>query len=138
MARQQDSGDAEIALDQILKAVDALQLGKAGRGDLDRLMTGTVLEIRAERNTRLAMSQDHSEDVKWLSVLALAVMTQVSVALVHLERARPQIAAITVLTISLIVVIGLLASHELPFAPPLAISPAPMVHVLEAVPGNSK
>lgn len=138
MARQQDSGDAEIALDQILKAVDALQLGKAGRGDLDRLMTGTVLEIRAERNTRLAMSQDHSEDVKWLSVLALAVMTQVSVALVHLERARPQIAAITVLTISLIVVIGLLGSHELPFAPPLAISPAPMVHVLEAVPGNSK
>jgi hypothetical protein len=136
MARQQASNDAELALDQILKAVDALQLSKAGRGDLDRRRTGTALEIRAARSTRLAMSQDHSEDVKWLSVLALAVMTQVSVALVHLDRARPQIAAIAVLTISLIVVIGLLASHELPFAPPLALSPAPIVHVLETVPGN--
>jgi hypothetical protein len=84
------------------------------------------------------MSQDHSEDVKWLSVLVLAVMTQVSVALVHLDRARPQIAAIAVLTICLIVVIGLLAAHELPFAPPLAVSPAPIAHVLETVPAASQ
>ena len=137
MARQQASNDADVALDEILKAVDALQLGKAGRGDLDRLMTSTALEVRAARNTRLALSQDHSEDVKWISVLVLAVMSQVSVALVHLERARPQIAALAVLTISLIVVIGLLAAHELPFAPPLGISPAPIAHVLDAVPGGS-
>jgi Protein of unknown function (DUF4239) len=136
MARQRASPDAELTLDQILKAVDALQLSKAGRGDLDRLMTSTALEVRTARNTRLALSQDHSEDVKWLSVLILAVMTQVSVALVHLERARPQVAAIAVLTISLIVVIGLLASHELPFAPPLGVSSAPIADVLGAIPSG--
>jgi hypothetical protein len=33
-------------------------------------------------------------------------------------------------------VIGLLAAHESPFAPPLAISPAPIIHVLDAVPAG--
>jgi hypothetical protein len=135
MARQEASPDADVALDEIFKAIDALQLSKAGRGDLDRLMTGTALEVRAARNTRLALSQDRSEDVKWLSVLAIAVMCQISVALVHLEGSRSQIAAMAVLTTSLIVVVGLLASHELPFAPPLPVSPAPIAHVLEMVPG---
>jgi Protein of unknown function (DUF4239) len=134
MERQQSSLPAESALDDVFKAVDGLQLATAGRADLDRVMTATVLDIRSARNARLGLSQDHSEDVKWLSVLALAVMSQVSVALVQLERAKPQIAALVVLTISLVVVIVMLASHELPFASPLAVSPAPLVHVLDVVP----
>jgi hypothetical protein len=136
MGRQESSPQAEAALDQIFKVVDALHLSTAGRGDLDRVMTTTVLEIRSARNTRIGLSQDHSEDVKWLSVLALAMMSQVSVALVHLERARPQVAALVVLTISLVVVIAMLASHELPFAPPLAVSPAPIAHVLDVIPAG--
>jgi hypothetical protein len=136
MAHQQSSPEAEVALDQISKAIDGLHLSAGGRGDLDRLMFDTALTLRTARNTRLALSQDQSENVKWLSVLALAVMSQVSVALVHLERARAQIAAITVLTVSLVMIIGLLAAHESPFAPPLAISPAPIIHVLDAVPAG--
>jgi hypothetical protein len=136
MAQQHSSPEAEAALDQILKAIDALHLSAAGRGDLERLLTGTALEIRSARNTRLALSQDHSENVKWWSVLVLALMSQVSVAVVHLERARPQIAALAILTVSLVVVTGLLAAHELPFAAPLEISPAPIAHVLDVVPAS--
>lgn len=135
MAQQQPAPEAEAALDELLKAVDALRLGATGRGDLDRLMMGTALDVRDTRNTRLGLAQDHSEDVKWWAVLALALMAQVSVALVHLDQARPQIASMAVLTLSLVIVIGLLASHELPFAPPLAVSPAPIAHVLDVVPG---
>ena len=136
MARQETSPEAEVALDQIFKAIDGLHLAAAGKGDIDRLMYSTALAVRTARNTRLALSEDQSEGVKWLSVLALAVMSQVSVALVHLERARPQIAALAVLTVSLIVVIGLLAAHELPFGSQLAVSPAPIAHILDAVPGG--
>ncbi len=136
MARQETSLDAQIALDRIAKAIDGLHLAAAGRGDVDRLMYSTALAVGTARNTRLALSQDQSESVKWLSVLALAVMSQVSIALVHLERVRPQIAALAVLTFSLILVIGLLAAHELPFVPPLAVSPAPISHVLDVVPAG--
>jgi hypothetical protein len=136
MERQQASPDAENALDQLFKAVEALPLNAANRGDLDRLMTSTALEVRTARNTRLSLAQDHSEDVKWLSVLALAVMAQVSVALVHLERARPQIAALAVMTGSLLIAIGMLAAHELPFSAPLPVSPAPIAHVLDLVPSG--
>ncbi len=136
MERQQASPAAENALDQLFKAVTAVNADTANRGDLDRLMISTALEVRTARNTRLNLAQDHSEDVKWLSVLALAVMTQVSVALVHLERVRPQIAALAVMTGSLIIVIGMLAAHELPFSTPLPISSAPIAHVLALVPGG--
>ncbi|MGH6818686.1 MAG: hypothetical protein ACREC1_07950 [Methylovirgula sp.] len=136
MEREQASPDAENALDQLFKAVDALDLNTANRGDLDRLMTSTALEVRTARNTRLSLAQNHSDDAKWLSVLALAVMAQVSVAMVHLERPRPQIAALAVLTISIIIVTGTLAAHELPFSAPLPISPAPLAHVLALVPAG--
>jgi hypothetical protein len=136
MEHEQDSPDAENALDQLFKAVEALHLNTANRGDLDRLMTSTVLEVRTARNTRLSLAQNHSDGAKWLSVLALAVMAQVSVALVHLERAAPQIAGLAVMTLSIIVVIGTLAAHELPFAAPLPISPAPLVRVLALVPAG--
>ncbi len=135
MAQQQSSPEAEAALDEILKTIDQLHLNGTGRGDLDRLMFDSALAIRSARNARLALSRDESEDVKWFSVLAIAVMTQISVALVHFERVRPQIAAQAVLTGSIIVVIGLLAAHELPFASPIAVSPDPIAHVLGVVPG---
>ncbi len=136
MERQQAAPDAEIALDRLFEAVEALPFNAANRGDLDRLMASTALDVRAARNRRLSLAQDHSEDIKWLSVLSLAVMAQVSVALVHLERARPQIAALAVMTGSLLIAIGMLAAHELPFSAPLPVSPAPIAHVLDVVPGG--
>lgn len=48
-------------------------------------------------------------------------------------RERPQIAALTIWTLSLIFVIGLLATHEEPFAPPLAVAPDPIIHVLDVL-----
>ncbi len=136
MERQEASPEAEAAFDQILKTIDDLHLAGAGRGELDRLMFDTALSIRSARSTRLALARDGSASLKWMSVLVLAVMTQVSVALVQLEKKRPQIAALATLTVSIIVVIGMLAAHELPFAPPLAVTPDPLVHVLGVIPAG--
>jgi hypothetical protein len=94
----------------------------------------TALAIRSARNSRIALAGDASEGSKWASVLVLAVMSQVSVAVAHLEKIHAQIAAIAILTVSLIVVIGILAAYELPFAPPLGVSPSPIAHVLDVVP----
>jgi hypothetical protein len=60
----------------------------------------------------------------------------VSLAAVHLDRARPQIAAMVIFTVGIVTVIGLVAAHELPFSPPLAVSPEPLVELLKIVPDN--
>jgi hypothetical protein len=63
-------------------------------------------------------------------------MGQISVAAVHLERARPHIAAMVIFTIGLIIVIGLIAAYEQPFNPPLSVSPEPLIDILKIVPNS--
>jgi hypothetical protein len=66
----------------------------------------------------------------------MALMAQISLAAVHLDEARAQIAATVIFTASIILVIGLIAAHEGPFQPPLGITPAPIAKVLDLVPDS--
>ena len=45
----------------------------------------------------------------------MALMAQISLAAVHLDEARAQIAAMVIFTASIVQVIGLIAIHEGPF-----------------------
>jgi hypothetical protein len=92
--------------------------------------------IRANHNTRLALSEDETGRLKWVAVLTLAMIGQISLAIVHLEKIRPQIAAMTIYTMGLIFVIGLLAAHEVPFVPPTVISSDLIAHVLDLMRGQ--
>lgn len=122
---------AEVALDRLLRTIAASDMAKmSGEADLHRLLIDAGLGVRAARNERLRLSNDGSAELKWLLVLALAVTSQIAVAVVHLESPRPQIAALTLWTASLIFVIGLLAVNEQPFAAANAIEPTPLLRVL--------
>ena len=48
----------------------------------------------------------------------------------------PQDSAIVIFTASIVLVIGLIATHEGPFQPPLGISPAPIAKLLDIVPDS--
>ncbi len=89
MAHQDSAPEAELALDRLLKTIVRLDLTGIGNGDLDRLLLDAGLSVRRARNTRLSLAGDESEDVKWLLVLALAVLSQITVAGVHLDELRP-------------------------------------------------
>jgi hypothetical protein len=79
-------------------------------------LVDTALKVRAARGDRLALSSDFSENFKWASVLLMAVMAQISVAAVHLDGVRAQIAAMVIVTASIILVIGLIATRAIPAA----------------------
>jgi hypothetical protein len=64
----------------------------------------------------------------------LALITQLAIAVVHLERARPQLAALFIFTLGAVSVLGLLAIHEAPFEPPVFVPPGPIADVLRQVP----
>jgi hypothetical protein len=128
------SPEAEGAQDELLQTVAQSDFSVAGNAALDRLLLDTALRVREARSDRLAFSSDFSENFKWSCVLLMALMAQISVAVVQLDQARAQIAAMVIFTASIVVVVGMIATHEGPFRLPLGISPAPIAKLLDIVP----
>jgi hypothetical protein len=126
--------EAETALGALLKTVAATASSRAAKKGLDGVLLDTALKVQAARANRLIISADYSESVKWACVLILALVGQISIALVHLDRPRPQVAAMTIFTLSMVVILALIAAHEGPFQPPLAIKPTPLANVLKLIP----
>ncbi|MDQ6702420.1 MAG: DUF4239 domain-containing protein [Pseudomonadota bacterium] len=127
--------EAEAAQDELLQTVAQSDVA-LGNAALDGLLLDTAVKVREARGDRLALSSDFSENFKWTCVLLMALMAQISVAAVHLNEARAQVAAMVIFTASIILVIGLVAMHEGPFQPPLGISPAPIAKLLDIVPDS--
>ena len=126
--------EAEIAQDRLLQIATRVQSVEKSSSALSRLLLDFALKISDARAQRLKMSAHSAENLKWISVLFLTFVGQVSIAAVHLDRARPQVAALTMFTSAAVVVIALIASYDLPFMPPLTVSPAPIARVLSIVP----
>lgn len=126
--------EAEMAQDRLLQIAARAQSGKESGAALNRLLLDFALKISEARADRLKRSTHSAENLKWISVLFLAFVGQVSIASVHLERARPQMAALAIFTSAVVVVMALIATHDLPFTPPLSISSEPIARVLAIVP----
>src|SRR5262249_5601272 len=101
---------------------------------VQRTMLEMVLKIRSAHEDRLELSNDRTAATKWAAVLLLALITQLAIAVVHLDRPRPQPAALAIFTLATVFLLGLLAIHEAPFEPPLFIPPGPILDVLRQVP----
>ena len=97
-------------------------------------MLEMVLRIRGAHEDRVALSSDRTTATKWAAVLLLALITQIAIAVVHLEDPRPQAAALAIFTVGAASVLGLLAVHEAPFEPPVFVAPGPIADVLLQVP----
>jgi len=132
LALQQRSAEADAALNALLREVTR---PAASRDPVvHRTMLDMVLKIRAAHEDRIVLSGDRTMVSKWMGVLLLAFLTQIAIAAVHLESPRPQLAALLIFTLAAVSVLGLLAVHEAPFAPPVFVPPGPIGDVLREVP----
>jgi hypothetical protein len=129
---QERSTKADAALNALLREV-ALP-GTSKDSGVQRTMLDMVLKIRVAHEDRLQLSYDRTAVTKWVAVLLLALLTQLAIALVHLERPRPQAIALFIFTLAAVSLLGLLAVHEAPFEPPIFIPPGPIADVLQQVP----
>ena len=132
LAVQQRSARADAALDALLREVTLP--GVVKDPIVERTMVELVLKIRAAHEDRIALSNDRTMGTKWAAVLLLALITQISIAAVHLENPRPQLAALIIFTVAAVSILGLLAVHEAPFEPPVFVPPGPIADVLKQVP----
>ena len=99
-------------------------------------MLEMVLRIRTAHEDRVVLSTDRTAFGKWAAVLLLALITQLAIATVHLESARPQTLALSIFTLAAVLILGLLAVYESPFDPPVFVPPGPIVDVLRQIPGS--
>ncbi|WP_157961288.1 DUF4239 domain-containing protein [Microvirga flavescens] len=130
MANQESSPRAEEALLSILSLVSdpkvGIEAGQAAQG----AFLDTVLSLRKARSVRLSLSDDQTDRTKWTVVIFLALMTQVAIAMVHLERPRAQVAALSIFSIAVVVALGLIATRERPFDGALGYSAEPLADAL--------
>jgi len=129
---QQRSARTDSAVNALLKEVALPASGKDA--SVQRTMLDMVLKVHNAHEDRIALASDRTVSTKWLAVLLLAFITQVSIAVVHLDKPRPQAAALTIFTVAAVLLLGLLAVHEAPFEPPVFVPPGPIADVLQKVP----
>ena len=132
LALQQRSTKTDGAMNSLLQEV-ALP-SSAKDASVQRTMLDMALKVHTAHEDRIALANDRTVATKWLAVLLLALITQISIAVVHLDKPRPQAAALGIFTVAAVLLLGLLAVHEAPFEPPVFVPPGPIADVLQKVP----
>ncbi len=126
MDASRPSSHTATAYDNLLREVSQPALSKApGQAVQSELLNATVRAGTA-RNVRLALASDHTNDLKWLVVIALGLFTQISIGIVHLDRPRAFIASLVVYAAAVVMTLGILALQEYPFEGAFRVSSAPI------------
>lgn len=122
--------DTDAAYDEMLRQLSDPSISRDASAAVHVAMLSAAVRAGTARNTRITLSSDRTGDLKWISVLLLGVITQVAISVVHLERRRAMIAALTVFTTGAVVALGLVALQEDPFDGVFKVSPIPLERLL--------
>jgi heme A synthase len=129
MSEDRAAPSATAAYDELLRQVSDPKIAQVAGAAVPTALLNAAVRAGTARSDRLALAADRTNDIKWALVLILGVMTQLSIALVHLQKRNPQIAALTVFSIAAVIALGLLALQERPFAGDVYVPPGPLLEV---------
>lgn len=117
---------AAAAYDALLHEVSIPSISKESGAAVQSALLTATLRVGTARSDRLALSADHTNDLKWLVVIVLGLITQVAIAVVHLEKPCAFLASLVVFSTAAIVALGILALQEYPFDGTFQVSPEPI------------
>lgn len=116
----------EAALVGLLGAIADREIASTAGNAIQAAFLRAAEGISAGRVTRLGLSRPDADNLRWTGVLVLGLLTQLSVAAVHLDRLRPQVLALILSTSATIAALGVVATAERPFSGLLAVSREPL------------
>jgi hypothetical protein len=119
------------AYDDLLRRISDPSITRDASAAVHAALLTAAVRVGNARTDRLSLSADTTNDLKWISVLILGVMTQIALTLVHLEKPRAMLAALVVFGTAAVVALGLIALQEHPFQGTFRVSPAPLERLLE-------
>ena len=123
------SPDTETALNNLTLLLVAPEFTTQVNATVGREMLSITNQIRQYRVSRIHLSSSHSNTGKWMLLLFLGFMSQISISMVHLDKSRAQALALTVFTITIVVSLNLLAGMDQPFTSPFAVSNTPIAEL---------
>lgn len=129
MAQDQEAHSVESAYDALLREVSHPRIGQAAGAAVQTALLNAAVGAGSARSERLALASDRTIDAKWILVLILGVVTQISIGLVHLKKAGAQIAALSVFSIAVVMALGLIGLQERPFSGDIRVEPGPLAEV---------
>jgi hypothetical protein len=103
------------AFRNLTRAVMAPELTAATPPAVHQTILSGLVEIRQARRERFSLLAHVSDPVNWLGMLILGVATQFAIAVVQLERLRPQALALFVFTTAFAATAVLVGLAERPF-----------------------
>jgi hypothetical protein len=116
----------DAALRALLGAAAAPEMGASANPAVQGALLSAVERISGARSARLVLMQVPNDGPRWVAVLLLAFLTQVTVAVTHLDRARGQIVALGLSTGAAIIALAVVAMLERPFDGADQVSPEPL------------
>jgi hypothetical protein len=137
MARgEKEASAAGLAYDDLLREVsDPKIAGLAGSAVHSALLNAAV-RVGTARSDRVALASDRTNDLKWIMVLILGVLAQISIGMVHVQKRGPHLAALSVFSITVVVALGFMALQESPFEGPIQVSAAPFEDLVKLIGPN--
>jgi hypothetical protein len=126
-------GKTEAAFEDLLREVSNPGIPRVAGQAVHSALMSAVSRVGIARSERLAIAGDETNRIKWITVFVLGFLTQVAVGLVHLEKPRAQGAALTLFSIAIVIVLGLVGIQEQPFAGSIQVSPAPLQEFLDTM-----
>jgi hypothetical protein len=136
MDEEKKSAAAEAAFQTLLQAVSDPKISQEASSPVHAALLQNIASAHRARLDRLDLSNDRSPALKWLVVLLLSAMTQIAIAVVHLDKRRAFVASLAIFSVASVMTLGLIALQEYPFSGPLRISPAPFEDLLKAMPSD--
>lgn len=133
MRDQEESERAGQALLDLLAKLADPRIGAEAGPAAQHALLDAALRLRSARYDRLAVSGDRTDRTKWAAVLILALITQVAIAAVHLDKPNAQALALSIFTAAAVTALGLVAIRERPFDGPLRLSPAALEEALRTM-----
>ncbi len=127
------SPKTEAAFGELLRKVSDPAIARESGQAINTALLAAVARLGSARSDRMALAEDKTNELKWLTVLLLGIITQISIGLVHLDKPRPQAAALTVFSSAVIVALTLIAAQEEPYSGIVRVSPAPISDFTDAL-----
>lgn len=118
------------AYDALLREVSDPRIASESGAALHAALLNAAVQVGTARAERLALSGDRTNDLKWITVLMLGVMTQLAIGLVQLQKSGAQAAALAVFSVAAVLMLGLIGLQERPFGGDVRIAPAALQDVL--------
>jgi hypothetical protein len=130
LAARKDSPAAQTASDALLSLVASKDFAASVGVTVHDLTLRKVLELRADRDARISLSQTHVNPLKWLGMAFLGFVTLLSVAVVHAENRRAALTAMILFGLAAAPAAAIVLVQSNPFQPPASVTPRPLIEAL--------